>query len=601
MQPFNQIIQEYLDKKTDSSLLINGKWGSGKTHYVKNELNEIIGEREKKYIYTTANGITSFDEIISQIFSSKFLVAKAINSKYGRLAIGMIKNVADISSKVPFLGNISSIFKFDKVNLEKFVDFSNDVIIVDDLERINFDKLPLNEFLGMINNKFTEHYNIKVILISNEAELLNSIGEEKSKHYNIVKEKFINRSIEYKANIPKALSLFIDELEPGSSRVALNENLDFINEILHLAEIENLRTVKYYIEVLGVILNHVGVNKFKKIPQIILLSTFIIVNEFKKGNSGNKTEEDLIEYLQYSDSIIPFSFSSESEEILVASNKSLKNNNEELIRGVGNYYHFLQSVYIYVYKGILYTDKLTQEIDLFINSLDVETEWNICFNKLTNFRNSENEDFEVNYSNVLKFIEAGKYTPEMLLTFTKFSLFFLKSHVRISFTNSGELINFIENQLDNSPDNFIDWNNHPDIIQDSIAQYPEMQNIFDKAKSKLVTWHDKTLKENAEDSLKKLLNLEDLTTAQFTNMLNFIGQPGLDLIVEKYISSNSFVNYFYKQLKNNYSKSRNELLKGSQNLYYIIAKLETSLNNAKNVTKVLFVEFKEMSKKYTEK
>jgi hypothetical protein len=282
MQPFNQIIQEYLDKKTDSSLLINGKWGSGKTHYVKNELNEIIGEREKKYIYTTANGITSFDEIISQIFSSKFLVAKAINSKYGRLAIGMIKNVADISSKVPFLGNISSIFKFDKVNLEKFVDFSNDVIIVDDLERINFDKLPLNEFLGMINNKFTEHYNIKVILISNEAELLNSIGEEKSKHYNIVKEKFINRSIEYKANIPKALSLFIDELEPGSSRVALNENLDFINEILHLAEIENLRTVKYYIEVLGVILNHVGVNKFKKIPQIILLSTFIIVNEFKK-------------------------------------------------------------------------------------------------------------------------------------------------------------------------------------------------------------------------------------------------------------------------------------------------------------------------------
>jgi len=77
--------------------------------------------------------------------------------------------------------------------------------------------------------------------------------------------------------------------------------------------------------------------------------------------------------LQYSDSIIPFSFSSESEEILVASNKSLKNNNEELIRGVGNYYHFLQSVYIYVYKGILYTDKLTQEIDLFINSLDVET------------------------------------------------------------------------------------------------------------------------------------------------------------------------------------------------------------------------------------
>ena len=75
----------------------------------------------------------------------------------------------------------------------------------------------------------------------------------------------------------------------------------------------------------------------------------------------------------------------------------------------------------------------------------------------------------------------------------------------------------------------------------------------------------------------------------------------VDLIVEKYIRSNSFVNYFYKQLKNNYSKSRNELLKGSQNLDYIIAKLETSLNNAKNVTKVLFVEFKEMSKKYTEK
>jgi Cdc6-like AAA superfamily ATPase len=61
---FKDIIQRYLHSEIPYALLIDGKWGSGKTWYIKNRFKEDFG---KEVVYTSANGITSIDDLTQQI------------------------------------------------------------------------------------------------------------------------------------------------------------------------------------------------------------------------------------------------------------------------------------------------------------------------------------------------------------------------------------------------------------------------------------------------------------------------------------------------------------------------------------------------------
>jgi predicted AAA+ superfamily ATPase len=44
------------------AVLLKGKWGSGKTHYI-DSYKKNLDKKSKKYIYVSLYGITSYDEI----------------------------------------------------------------------------------------------------------------------------------------------------------------------------------------------------------------------------------------------------------------------------------------------------------------------------------------------------------------------------------------------------------------------------------------------------------------------------------------------------------------------------------------------------------
>ncbi|MCK4796901.1 MAG: hypothetical protein KAT05_05930 [Spirochaetes bacterium] len=79
-----QIIKEYLETKySDYALMINGKWGCGKTFYVKNSLKDLIEKDEinkikYKVIYISLNGIRNLNEINKQIIFQKFNINKSV-------------------------------------------------------------------------------------------------------------------------------------------------------------------------------------------------------------------------------------------------------------------------------------------------------------------------------------------------------------------------------------------------------------------------------------------------------------------------------------------------------------------------------------------
>ncbi|MGG0704843.1 P-loop NTPase fold protein [Bacillus paramobilis] len=184
MQYIVDSILDYIDRdKTNHAILLNGKWGSGKTYFWENVLKEKIEAKEKQNkgiwrfkkevdvkkrnaIYVSLYGVNSIEEINKKIFLGKWeKLQKITGSKIGggvseiaKAMLGSVKNM-----ELPYIKGI----EVPNIDFGQFLNFTDTVLCFDDLERASID---INEILGYINN-FVEHDGVKVILIANENEI----------------------------------------------------------------------------------------------------------------------------------------------------------------------------------------------------------------------------------------------------------------------------------------------------------------------------------------------------------------------------------------------------------------------------------------------
>ena len=69
IKEINYAVKDYLNEDSvDYAILINGKWGSGKTYYWKNYLEKIIIDKGITTLYISLNGVDSINEIGKKIF-----------------------------------------------------------------------------------------------------------------------------------------------------------------------------------------------------------------------------------------------------------------------------------------------------------------------------------------------------------------------------------------------------------------------------------------------------------------------------------------------------------------------------------------------------
>lgn len=138
------------------AVLLNGKWGIGKTYIMKKFLNalDINGQ---KHLYVSLNGLANIDDINSLIFQALYPVLQWRGAKLvgqaGRAALKYFRIDPDLTAA-------------------DLVDIPKDCIYVfDDLERSAIDVLKV---MGYINN-IVEHDGAKVIIIANEEEIEKSL------------------------------------------------------------------------------------------------------------------------------------------------------------------------------------------------------------------------------------------------------------------------------------------------------------------------------------------------------------------------------------------------------------------------------------------
>ena len=327
MEDLVESILDYIRSDyTDYAIMLNGEWGSGKTHFWNNKIRKKIESMQlngKRYttIYMSLYGISNLEEISKKIFiETTQLMDKNLRrfmDAHGQTTIPeYAKTGLDMAN---FFGVTQN---GDKIDYADFFSTEDKVLCFDDLERANVDVIDI---LGYINN-FVEHDHIKTIIICNEKELstklkssnlemktfiatylLDRQGElnkadkpmvekiqdkiehvfDKANDYERIKEKLIGETFEYAPKFDYIINGILMRYENDPELIRFyRENTKLIISTFERSGTRNLRILKHALNDFKKIFDMVNKNypnTSHRIMQTMLIFTIAVSFEIKAG------------------------------------------------------------------------------------------------------------------------------------------------------------------------------------------------------------------------------------------------------------------------------------------------------------------------------
>lgn len=187
----NKHIEKYLDlylerENVEYATLLTGKWGCGKTYFIKNYIEKKSEEKKYKFIYISLFGLKDIQSVNDAIFEELHPV---LSHKGVKFLGGVLKSAIKLGFKFDLAGDkneeTSVNIDFTKLNPFDKTEYKNLIFIFDDLERT---LISTTEILGFINS-ICENENVKTIIIANEDEI-----NDNNETYKRFKEKVIGKS-----------------------------------------------------------------------------------------------------------------------------------------------------------------------------------------------------------------------------------------------------------------------------------------------------------------------------------------------------------------------------------------------------------------------
>lgn len=222
------------------SILLKGKWGSGKTYYIKELSNRL---KDVKFIYISLYGVNSIRGIEEKIFQA---IHPILGSKGMKIAAGVVQSILKTTIKIDVnkdsKDDVSINSNLPEIDfIENFNKIKNKVLIFDDIERCD---MKLNSVLGYINN-LVENDDRKAILIANEDEIL---GSEDGERYLRIKEKLIGKTFSIEQNIGEAFEIFTAKIKSPVTIEIIKSNEALIKGVYAKSTYKNLRHLKRSLE-----------------------------------------------------------------------------------------------------------------------------------------------------------------------------------------------------------------------------------------------------------------------------------------------------------------------------------------------------------------
>ena len=469
MEDLVESILDYIRSDyTDYAVMLNGEWGSGKTHFWNNKIKKKIESMQlngKRYttIYMSLYGISNLEEISMKIFMETTQLMdknlrRFMNSKGQETIPEYAKTGIDMAN---FFGVTQN---GNKLDYAEFFATDDKVLCFDDLERANVDVIDI---LGYINN-FVEHDHIKTIIICNEKELATKLKSsnlemktfiatylldkqnelnksdkpmvekiqdkiehvfDKANDYERIKEKLIGETFEYAPKFDYIINGILMRYENNPELIRfLRENTGIIISTFNRSGTRNLRILKHALNDFKKIYEMVNKsysNTSNRVMQTMLIFTIAVSFEIK---AGKITKEKFINIKD----------NEEYKSILVSSRILMDNRQFYIKEFDQNYYYNFKSEYRFFKFIEYYVRTRIFDMKLFKENMDtirntVDTENLPSYKRLLTeeyWKISDNE-FEAVIEDIIEDVKEGKIKLiDMVKIFAYFSYFSRKGLIK---------------------------------------------------------------------------------------------------------------------------------------------------------------------------
>jgi hypothetical protein len=246
MEDPNTHVKEYIQyycslKEPGYALLINGKWGIGKTQLVKRILEAMKGgittdKPKLKYLFVSLYGMRSASEIGDELYTQLHPV---LSSKGMAIASKVAKGLLKASLKIDLESgsSVTATPIIPEIELPEYLrNTEGFVLVFDDLER---SEIPINESLGYINS-FVELQGYNAIIIANEVEISDQTAYQK------IAEKLIGKKFEVVSHVNLIFDDFCGEINDPEKRRIFSLNKELIIDNFKKSGFDNLRSLKRF-------------------------------------------------------------------------------------------------------------------------------------------------------------------------------------------------------------------------------------------------------------------------------------------------------------------------------------------------------------------
>lgn len=550
------VFKEYLLSNRPNAVLINGAWGSGKTHFWKNELAPLVVSANLKPVYISLNGISKVEILEHQLFIKMVPFLQKSDSKTKANWLTISKNIGDGISKFFLKSSITDVFKGVSLN---FFNYSEYLICFDDLERC---QIPIKEVLGYIND-FVEHKGLKAVFLADETNI--SVDQSV---YSGIKEKIIGRVLNFSL-LPEQIlpHLFADYKINTQYHSFLENHKAFLSDLFLRYRLQNLRTISYYLDVLCHLYSEFSLREESIIKELMLFTLTICI-EFRSGNLESKDADDYKELDQLAENYYYMFLARPATIGILEDADTDETDNEDnyakaycsrYYKDDIGLYHFYPTIYTYVLSGYLDLPKFKHNLGL--RKVEVVPPQIEAYRKLINyhFRNLSNEEFEATLTKVKQYATEGVYTIYDYIQIADFYFYF--SGQKLIELTKDEIFEFIFTGLERAkvhstiiPRAFEDMmlrtkdNSDINMIKVRIVQlHKAMQsNILKETGSELIDALNRSEKETVEkifkDNSYNRLFLKSIDMDNLADCIMKLPNPMLSLlngiIADRYRSGN---------------------------------------------------------------
>lgn len=449
-----------LEVEPEYALLVKGPWGCGKSHLVKDCIEDLKQENQDfKFLYVSLYGINEISDIEAKLFEQLNPVLSNKKVMFAsQIAKGVLKGTLKIDLDDDGKPDASASIGVPDINLaDYFTNTKNCILVFDDLERCELD---LQLILGYINY-FVEKEGYKVLIIADEEKIINQdSSREEHYKYTDIKEKLIGKTVKVEPDVSLVFDNFVNDLFATSSysvlvkglklKELLIKNKELIISIFTQSNYNNLRSLRKTI---------LDLKLFEKVFDDEITKATDLTNQFFKlfvalsmeVHSG-KLKVSNIRYLLDTELVIKFHVecvqNETKNEFAEIANKYDVDFRDSLI-GFEVWHHFFDS-------NMLDIGKVKEQLKL---SKHFQGELTPSWVRLWYWRDLENDEFDHLSSEVWnKLLE--KELPDLAALKHVAGIFFSLANEQLSSKTPNEVVDavsqYLEHLLQEPPTNYND-------------------------------------------------------------------------------------------------------------------------------------------------